>query len=135
MKIITRYIADDGREFNSGTDCKQYEDECEEVNKIMNRLKPVPDDIGFVNGMGYRKQEPFEVRHVTEKLIQLAAKKFNRPELASSHISHAHRVADDADHKTLCRALNRLQCIDNQSREWGQQYFARNPEKGTQAEI
>lgn len=45
------------------------------------------------------------------------------------------RYFDDGGHNCLYEAWSRLRCIDEKGREWGQPYYALNPEKGEQKSL
>lgn len=135
MTTQTLYIADDGAEFRDAVECQKYEGTCVLTAEAMKALKPIPDSCAFANGeLGYVQQtkEGFlsarkgvlEIakRHVTHDWIdQCIASEFK-------HLSWPHRIISEySELKCLNHALNRLQCIDDQFREWGQQFFRNNP--------
>ena len=142
MKAVTRYQANDGAVFVEKADCKAHESLTEDVAKIMSRLFPLPDDKGckFANGGGYIQHDAETFKSVREGLLRLAQRecphKWIDQSLADDTIdpSWAGRIIGDSS-VPLDRAWRRIVCTDKQFREWGQPFFALNPDKGAQEEF
>ena len=129
MKAITRYQADDGTVFNTEKQCLEYEKILQRVNEIMKPLGKMPDDIGFANGGGYLKHDISTVDKAKKELTEFGNKLFK----LDCDLYNIGRYMEG--HDCLYRAWGRLVAIDNQYREWGQTYFALNPNKGKQVQL
>ena len=130
MKQVTRYIANDGREFFESYDCLEYEHEQAEVKEIIDKLHPRPASGEFTSGEGYIQHSPeifVWVRAELEKIAQrhtvLKSSGAGRRELIG-------RLIDDMGIRHLSRAWYRINCTDEQLREWGQPYYAAHPREG-----
>lgn len=151
IQTVTKYRATDGSEWATIEEAVKRERLIAGVRVAMNPLVPCPDAPDFSNGMhGYIQQDKAVVRSVTEALIAIAdgtadepgplrwwfdsqEKDHGKRPGAEVHPSWFGRILDGA-HQPLDRAFYRLCCIDSQGREWGQSYFANNPDEGKQVE-
>ncbi len=139
MKTITKYIADDGTEFNTKLECVCRDSLISEINKIMEGLPKRPTDTNFVNGAGFIQHKAAIFLEVRRKLLELIGKhiKHDWVQMAiddpNDNPSNIGRVVDY--NKPLCTAWNRIWCIDKYFKEWGQVYFAQNPNEGTQKQL
>lgn len=131
MKVITKYQAIDGREFNSEADCLQHESLLAQIEAIL-PLK-APNSCEFANGGGYIQHSAQSIQKARKELIKLA-KKIDSYITEKTHITYLMRVLDDMNSPLTSLAI-RLYCIDSQYREWGQPYFAINPDKGQQIKL
>lgn len=129
--ILKKFKAFTGRLFDSEDECKKYESLINKINKIMNNLNPIPDDIEFQNGGGYIKQDKDKVKNAKREILEIGRKLYKTPDLSFGWMS---RYADDSSNIELYTAWGRLSNIDIQYREWGQGYYAANPDKGIQKE-
>lgn len=133
MKTITKYQARDGREFNNKIDCKNHEDLLLEIDKVNSILRAAPDTCDFANGSGYIQHSISQIVQYKDKLDELlkrTIKGFNFTD--KTHISYVLRVTGDCN-SPLYGCYQRLYCVDwITGREWGQPYFALNPQKGKQ---
>jgi hypothetical protein len=134
MKIETVYRANDGRKFKTEEECIKYESHIKEVNIIMATLNPIPSGCDFLNGEGYIQQKPAAVKKAINDLFKLGCFVTGVKAKDWSHYSIG-RVYDDGNYKALYRAWGRLNNIDKYSREWGQGYYAINPDKGQQFDL
>lgn len=141
MKLITKYQAEDGTEFDNEEDCLQYESIIRIAKSIEVNLpeRPVNDGCSFSNGEGY-------LQHDTEKLWQAKVQILNTFKDYSDHHWIEESLADRSVHpsyvsrilgerrelKPLNDIWRRFCNIDEDGREWGQGYFAANPHKGKQ---
>lgn len=143
METITKFKAIDGTEFTSETECLKYELLIKRVDEIMSLLPPTPKDDGcsFANGDGYIKHEKTELRNAQVKLLEICKEYIDHKWIQQSiddetvHCSWVGRLLGDYGIKPLNNAWYRFSCVDNQSREWGQPYYANNPEKGKQVQL
>ena len=144
IKKVTQYIADDGSVWASKQLCLNQDKLLAAVNRIMKRWPKNPDDdadnCNFGNGKGFIQLTPEFVKEVQSKLCDLGAKLFSSAKpyfegvkAGNTHPSYVARLlSDSGGYHPLSNAWNRLMCVDNRSREWGQQYYAINPERGDQ---
>lgn len=135
MKQITKYVSDDGVEFASQKNAKAYDLILKKVKLIMVNLVPIPDDINFQNGHGFVKQDASKVKASRSKLLKLGYEVFPGTEKDKVPFSFIGRYFDDSGYNCLYSAWTRLSSIDDQSREWGQPYYAINPNEGEQKEF
>jgi len=143
MKEVIKFKSDDGCEFLTEQDCLKYEDLLDKVNFLMLKLEHKPTTCDFSNGrLGYIQQDKGTLQKVGLELLRLAnsyygnnmLKKFidiYPTEWKPVMNSMAGRYIDDGGVCTLNRAWNRLMCIDDQGREWGQPYYAMNPHEAS----
>ena len=133
MKSFTKFKAVDGAEFNTKKECIEYEKMIKKVNAIMKPLGRLPKDphCDFANGMGYIQHNPSDVEVVKSKLLAFGIKYLHIE--GECRFDWLGRYAGDSrDTAPLYRAWLRLYCVDKKGREWGQPYYAFNPEKGEQ---
>ncbi len=143
MKTITKYQAYDGSEFTNPIACTTYEQHSRAADAIIAQLPPTPEDDGceFANGGGYIQHDTALVLKVRRELLTQAAKETDHPHIKQSlestsvHPSWAHRVIDECCTNRLAFAWLRIACIDKDSREWGQCYYAWNPGTGKDIRI
>lgn len=137
MEQITKFRAVDGSEFDKESDCVSYEALIVEVETIMRKLDPIPemDGCNFSNGYGFVQQTRAAFLIVKLELL-LIAKRYTEFHWIQQtvdddtvHLSYAGRIIDECCPRPVNRAWYRLMCIDKQFREWGQPYYANNPEK------
>ena len=139
MKVITKFKAVDGTEFNSENECLEYENLIKKVDNIMKALPPLPKDDGcrFSNGEGFVQHNKTNLRKVQINLLELMKKHIDHKWIQQTiddenvHPSYVGRLIDDYGIRPLNKAWYRFMCIDKLGREWGQPYFASNPEKAS----
>ena len=140
MKAITKYEADDGKIFDSAEAAIKHDAKRISVKKIMRLINPIPDTIDFVTGDGYVQQDALAVQEFKRQILLMGAVHHNKmAEWAKNPIevhpqSIVGRILSDCDHE-LYKAWHRVMCIDDSYREWGQPYFAINPDQGKQVEV
>jgi len=140
MKQITKWQADDGTEFTDEIVCLDYELLCGKVTKIMSAFPVPPEGCVFANGGGYLQLSEEVVTTVRNQILDLIATKIDHHWVEESrdpriHTSWVARLVGDYNIRPLSAAWERLSCIDNQWREWGQPYYANNPDEGCQIEL
>lgn len=141
MKEVTKYQADDGRVFDTEHEAIVQDAKAVSLKKISKLLKPIPENDGckFSNGAGYVQQDALRVQEYKRGIMLLGA--CHHPKMAewAKNPIEVHpqsivgRILSDCD-QLLYRAWHRVMCMDGQFREWGQPYYAMNPEKGEQFE-
>jgi hypothetical protein len=137
MQAIQKFKADDGAEFRTEAECISYEALCAEVAEIMATLPAQPKDDGcrFSNGDGYLQHEPANLERARISILKIGQRFIKEPPWlqqtidtpAGCHPSWAGRLIGDACPRPVNDAWYRFQCIDKQNREWGQPYYANNP--------
>lgn len=132
MEIIQKYKANDGKVFNSSDECIKYEKLFIKVDQIMKDLNPLPteDSCRFGNGGGYIQQDKAVVEKARKEITKLGNTFFKQKEKWS--FSMIGRLFNDSGYDCLYSAWGRLSHIDIYWREWGQGYYAYNPDKGVQ---
>ncbi len=126
MKKIIKYKANDGQIFDHEWLCVKYEEELKELEEILQPLGKKPDNTDFTNGDGY-------LQHDIATLVSVR-NKFNKFSINVIGDFYGRRICD-SDHRGLIRAWNRLECMDVNQREWGQTYYAINPNAGKQVKL
>lgn len=138
MKQISKYEACDGTEFDTEKECIAYEELMASVDSIMSKLPAKPNDDGsrFSNGEGYIQHDKTILRQVKIQLLELMKKIVDHKWIQDTiedenvHPSYVGRLIGEYG-GPLNSAWYRFQCIDKQYREWGQPFFASNPEKAS----
>lgn len=140
MYTKTKYVAKDGSEWENEEGALNRENLIDEVNKIMQELKPTPTKL---NWKGYIQQNPSVVESVKRKLYNIANRDgilkwwldYQKTEhgntdesLIKCHPSWFCRMLDGS-HTPLDKAYSRLWCIDDNCREYNQPYYALHPEE------
>ena len=142
MKAITKYKANDGTEFETEKQCQEYESLCARVSAVMEAWPEHPknDGCSFVNGGGFIQLTKGTFEQVRSNLLDIIAQEIPNQWVEQSKDGTRHpiwvgRLLSDAGSGPLYSAWLRIQCVDPSFREWGQPYYANNPEKGEQKQI
>lgn len=106
----------------------------------MSELAPLPNDkgCGFSNGDGFVQHNKVALRKVQINLLKEMKKHINHHWIQQTiddenvHPSYVGRLVGDYGISPLNKAWYRFMCIDKLGREWGQPYFATNPDKAKQ---
>ena len=150
---VTQYVADDGTVFDDEKRCLQHE-------ALVKRLEPIKkllevgfdiNHINFANGSGYLQHDRDNFENAKRMLLEIALESFEESDKgpyewikttlekswddSSIHPSWAGRAIDDGCPSPVKSLYYRLYCTDESYREWGQPYFATNPDKGTQKRL
>ena len=143
MKKVERYESRDGVLWESEDKAEKHEAFLDEIDVIKQLLPPLPKDEGchFANGHGYiqHTRESFNAYKVA--ILQLGGeicyapmKEWANEPDSVANMGIAGRYFDDGNHH-LYRLWHRVMCTDGNYREWGQPYFALNPDKGEMKKI
>lgn len=143
MEIITKFKAIDGKEFTSKKECLKYESLIGEVDRIMSLLPSThkDDDCSFANGEGFIQHDKAKLRKAQVEILELCKEYIDHKWIQqtindeSVHLSYVGRLLNDYDIRPLRNAWFRFMCIDKNQREWGQPYYANNPENGKQIQL
>lgn len=142
MKRIVKYQADDGTEWPEAEAAQKRDQLIADVrDATAGVLKPRPEISHF---RGYVRQDPARVLQYKAALLRLAHRELPNlvTEADAANPAGMHnnsiiiRYLDDCgrEAKPIAQAWWRLQCIDEEGREWEQPYYALNPGKGEQVE-
>jgi len=142
MIEIAKYKAIDGKEFDDKEKCIDYEALIKKVDSIMGVLPKLPNkDCNFSNGGGYIQHEPSILNTVKRDLLGVIKKYVDHKWVQQSiddptiHSSYVGRLLNDYSISPLEKAWDRFMCIDKYQREWGQPYYANNPDDATQKRL
>jgi hypothetical protein len=128
MEEVIKYKALDGSVFNTKKECLDYEVIIAKVNSIMCGFVKRPESSDFTNGKGYIQHDISTVNKAKKDITDYGNKLFN----SSCGFGFIGRYFDDSGKKCLYTAWGRLNCMDDKGREWGQGYYAVNPDKAVQ---
>ena len=135
MQTIIKIQACDGELFDNEADCVKHEKMIAAIKDTMSTLKPVPNDCNFSNGDGFIQQEIRTVANAMVRIVEIAGIE-KKPEFINDPFACRFgiigRIIDDSGSAHVWSAWSRFMNMDHFGREWGQSYFARNPEKGKQ---
>lgn len=142
MEIITKYKADDGVEFLDLIDCELHETNCQLAETIMKVFPPKPGSRDFSNGGGYLQHDVDVLLKTRNRFLEFV-KRYSDHKWIQESIdkglevdpSWAGRIIGECAPNTIYKHWYRFSCIDKYSREWGQPYYAINPDKGTQKQL
>lgn len=129
MKLHTIYIAEDGKRFDSESECTRYEEILAEVTKL---LALWPDEEKYPElsmGRGYLQIDE-KVRVATEKGLIALANKWFKGEAFTNYNYTLGRYIDDSNMTCLRTLTYKLSCLDSENRFWEQPYYAANPGQG-----
>lgn len=143
MKVVIKYKAIDGKEFEKEQDCIDYELLIETVNHIMSKLPKLPenDSCSFVNGGGYIQHNKRKLQAAKIALLELCKKYIDHKWIqqtiddSSVHPSYVARLLGDYGINPLYDAWHRFVCIDSDLKEWGQPFYASNQSKAEQTKL
>lgn len=141
MEAITKFKAKDGIEFVSEQECVEYELLIDEVNSIMSSLPNRPDGSDFANGSGYVQHDKTILQRVRLRLLFVCQRYIDHKWIQQTinnenvHPSYVGRLIDEYGINPLSKAWYRFLCMDSNSREWGQPYFATNPDSAKQVRL
>lgn len=127
MKVITKFCADDGREFATEIECLDYESLCDEIAVLM---KPLPPSN--IEGDGFIQQDGALVLTIQRRLVMIYERlhskdkhtEWARNAIVPAGMTLIGRYIDDSDCRPLHKAWYRLQCMDQKFREYSQPYYA-----------
>ncbi len=143
MEIITKYKAHDGREFLDSDECAVHEQNCTIALGIANKLPGKPSGCDFSNGSGYIQHTRDNVLNVRNEFLEFVKRYTKDISIIQqtidkgfdAHSSWAGRIIDECTPNSISKHWYRFMCIDAQFREWGQPYYADNPDKAEQVQL
>lgn len=122
MKQIQRWIADDGKIFDSQFECERYEKILNKVNTFLSTLPDV-NKYNISNGSGYIQHEKGTYKKIEKIIVSLANEYFKPKEKFTKFNYYLGRVIDDSSIDCLNKLTYRLQSMKD-DKEYGQPYFA-----------
>jgi hypothetical protein len=147
MKPITKYLSEDGSEFKTEATCLKHEKLVAKIKEVMSVIPPAPKDkhCKFANGGGYIQHDKAKVEEAINGLMRLCWndlekdwEKWAKVIAEEGAFKYRHsvlvRIMDEGIGGPVNDAFYRFGRFDDQYREWGQPYYALNPDKGTQVE-
>lgn len=142
MRAITQYQAFDGTVFGTEDDCRAYEVMSAKIHAAMRALPSKPDSSEFANGAGYIQHDSASINEAMMGVLEQAKKYSGHRSIVDSmeigfpaRRGIVGRIIDDCCPRPINMAWYRFMCTDDDYREWGQPYFALNPDKGEQKRI
>lgn len=141
MEVITKFKANDGVEFVAESDCLAYEDACGDIDVIIGMLPEKPDTCEFSNGSGYIQHSMdnfMKARNAYLEYVKIYTDhKWIQQSIDQGLDAHPSWVAriSECFPDYIAKKWYRFQCVDNQLREWGQPYYANNPEDTTALQL
>ena len=149
MEAITQYKAKDGKIFDTEQKCLEYENLIDQVNLVLSKLddpEKYKKDFDFDNGKGYIQHDPATFLDVKKEILGMISQRIDHHIIKQAyetygtnevHHSWVSRILGDYGDKLkpLHHAWYRMNCIDSKFREWGQPYYATNPEYGKQVQL
>lgn len=137
MKKITKYIANNGREFLTENEALKEDELIRRTEIIMKGLNRTPDDVQFKNGY-YFIQQDIEKVDIRRRMLLMLMKEFINHKWIDQSLENKNchpssswiqRLLSDYDNQPLLSAWNRIVNIDKLGREWGQPFYAEHPEQ------
>jgi len=135
MKIVTRFISDDGTEHHNETSCLKHDLLIVWVEKEMTQLGEKLNDANFQAGDGYIQHSVRTVLNVRASICKKAQEYSDHHWLQSTidkgfgvDVGWAGRIISEIG-GPLYKAWGRISCIDCYGREWGQMFFCINTDK------
>jgi hypothetical protein len=142
MKLITKYQADDGSEWSTAEQAQDRDLLCERVSAVMSAWPAHPENDGceFLNGGGYIQLSEHLFDQVKDQLLDIIKERVDHKEVEQIRSKKAPlnlvaMLISDCGMGPVNAAWRRLSCVDSYFREWGQPYFASNPDRGQQRQI
>jgi len=141
MKEVKKYESIDGLIFDSASECEEHEKIISDVEDAMKDINPVPKDNEFISGNGFVKQDPETVKKAMIRIIEISGIDLEdrKEDFLLNPFRYRYsvigRILSEGYNNSLDNAWCRFARMDDSYREWGQQYFAHNPNEGKQFEI
>lgn len=144
MKTVTRYQAFDGREFVDADECRKYELVSEQALLAVKPLgeKPELPYCGFEDGEGF-VQHAREVVDQAKHDLAVVARLVFGDKYVDQFVANGMnvrkgilgRMISESGYHSLREAWGRIECIDEQFREWGQIFYALHPDEGRELRL
>lgn len=136
MKLVTKYVSDDGVEHSTPERCHSYDGMFHAVQGSLSALPDVPD----LESSQYYQHDRENCLQAKRQLFAIAKNEFHWcPEAFIYGADNTHprslvgRLIDDSGIRCLQRAWGRMCCIDwDTFREYQQPYFAAHPNEATE---
>lgn len=133
IKEKVSFETDDGVVHDSLEQAEKYNVLLGQCDDILNGMISAPDDIDFINGTGWIQHPPFTKQKLSKNIIDCHNKYFDDDQ---TEITYAMgRMLDDGNIKCLYSLLNKYKCMTDDDKEFGQIFFANNPDKAKGGQI
>lgn len=127
-KHILKIESQEGRIFDTSSECVKYERIYSQIINLLSDLFDYKDDsLDFANGRGYIQHPPGTRYKLEVELVKLTNEYLEENFTLGQGMIH--RYIDDCNHKLLKKLSYKITCMDKRDREYGQPYFAINPDK------
>lgn len=140
METVIKYKAFDGREFFEREEAAEHETNLTEAQEIMAKLPAKPEGCDFTNGRGYIQHDN-SVLDVKIEFLEFVKRYTDHHWIQQTiddetvHSSYASRIIGECAPNSIDRMWTRFTCMDNRLREWGQPFYADNPDKAQQVKL
>ena len=142
MQIITKYKANDGREFTDDKKCVIHELNCECAERIMSELPSTPNSCEFKNGSGYVQHDSQELLNTRNAFLGFVMRYSDHKWIRESiekgfdaDPSWAGKIISECAPNIIYKHWARFMCIDKKFREWGQPYYSAHPDEAKQNKL
>lgn len=137
MEQITKYVAKDKSEHTDIDACLRRDADYDSFMKIIDGLPPRPPCCEFDNGHGYIQHDATRFMRLRSEICEFSKRYTDHKWLQDTidkglevHDSWAGRIIGECCPDFVYRlGWHRVSCTDKQFREWGQPYFANNPQE------
>ncbi len=137
METVTKYVARDGKEFLSKSDCIIHEDNLDEIDVIMSKLPTHNTSCEFQNGNGFVQHDLDVMLSVRNEFLYFVIERYGDEKWFRETIdggldidpSWAGRIMSEMTPSYVYSKWNRFSCIDKLGREFGQIYFVTHPDE------
>lgn len=130
MKPITIYEAPDGSRFDTQPQCLRYEEMLLAIKRVELSLGGTPPDSNGGTFVQHTRDQIAEFDREFEKIIRNYFSNEQADSYRRQPTGFVWRVLSDSNtpfNTAICKAGYRRQAIDSRLREWGQIYYANNP--------
>jgi hypothetical protein len=134
MKKINKWVARDGSEWKTEESAVNHEIFLDKIEMVESIIPKKPDTTNFTNGHGYIQHSKDSIKKARNMLVELADEYVGSFMSTYDLKSYAFgRYLNDGNYN-LYDLYNRIvSCIDDNTwREYGQTYFANNPNEAEQ---
>jgi hypothetical protein len=132
MKKIVKYVATDGAEFNSRSDCLIHDQNCLLAWKVMAKLAVRPDGWEFEAGAGYMQHDPNKVETVRDLFLGFCVRYSDSIRSPAAVTYHANRLLKMHCPDSIFKHWRRFESIDELGREWAcPSYLLSPPDSAT----
>ena len=129
MKTVSKFVANDGTEFDSKEKCLKYENLINQLKDIFNQLPEKPNTTGFSNGDGYIQHDKKIFNRAVKQFYKLACEYHEGLNKYEYNTYGFWRFLDDSNSIFYSYGQRFMNTDMNTYREYGQGYFKAHPEE------